>query len=263
MFDLRRKTNGRPLLVGHRGAMDVAPENSMSALRAGFAGGADILELDVQLTADKQVVLFHDTDLFAKTGVQGAVANYTADYLRTLDVGRYFSAEFAGEQMPLLQEVLAWAKGRVALMIELKHTPPHFNPELDLCTVALIEQADMVDEVVVTSFDQFALARVKRLNPAISCSLIYVARLRNPLDLLRDFTVDALSPSTDFMSREEVELIRAAGYACSPGGFYWDYERLLAWGVDTISSNNPAAVKHLLQMDATAVDAPDDTPAPH
>ncbi len=249
MFDLCQSTNGRPLLVGHRGAMDVAPENTMSAFRAGLAGGADILELDVQLTADKQVIVFHDTDLRLKTPVAGQIAEYKADYLRTLDVGRYFNADFTGERMPLLAEVLAWAKGRVALMIELKHTPPYFNPELDLCTVALIEKYDMVDEVIVTSFDQFALRRVKRLNPDISTSLIYVGRFCNPLNLISRFEVDALSPSTDFMSQDEVKLIQAAGYACSPGGFYWDYDTLLAWGVDTISSNNPASVRPLLPED--------------
>ncbi|HRQ38763.1 MAG TPA: glycerophosphodiester phosphodiesterase family protein [Chloroflexota bacterium] len=246
MFDLRQSTNGRPLLVGHRGAMDVAPENTMSAFRAGLAGGADILELDVQLTSDKQVIVFHDTDLRLKTPVSGQIAEYKADYLRTLDVGRYFNADFAGERMPFLAEVLAWAKGRIPLMIELKHTPPHFNPELDLCTVALIEKYDMVDEVVVTSFDQFALRRVKRLNPTITTSLIYVGRFCNPLDLITRFEVDVLSPSTDFLCRDEVKMIQAAGYACSPGGFYWDYETLLSWGVDTISSNNPAKVRPLL-----------------
>lgn len=246
MFDLRQSINGRPLLVGHRGAMDVAPENTMSAFRAGLAGGADILELDVQLTADKQVIVFHDTDLWHKTGMKGQIADYPATTLRTLDIGRYFSADFAGERMPFLAEVLTWAKGRIPLMIELKHTPPYFNPELDLCTVALIEQVGMVDEVVITSFDQFALNRVKRLNPRISTSLIYVGRLCHPLDLVRDINVDILSPSTDFMSREEVSLIQAAGYACSPGGFYWDYPMLLDWGVDTISSNNPASVRPYL-----------------
>ena len=69
MFDLRQSKNGRPLLVGHRGAMDIAPENTMSAFRAGLAGGADILELDVQLTADKQVMVFHDTDLIICSGL--------------------------------------------------------------------------------------------------------------------------------------------------------------------------------------------------
>ena len=240
MFDLRQTTNGRPLLVGHRGAMDVAPENTMPAFEAGLLGGADILELDVQLTADKKVILFHDTDLFKKTGITGKIGDYTADFLRTLDVGSYFDPAYAGTRMPLLDEVLRWAKGSIPLMIELKHGPV-FDPELDERTVRLIEAYNMVDEVVVTSFDQFALQRVKELNPNIATSFIYVGRFFNPVDLVKEFQIDSLSPATDFMTREEVELIQSAGYACSPGGFYWDYATLLEWGVDTISSNNPGA----------------------
>lgn len=240
MFDLRKSTNGRPLLVGHRGAMDVAPENTLPAFEAGLNGGADILELDVQLTADEQVILFHDTDLFAKTGVHGKIGDYTAEYLRTLDVGSYFAPRYVGTKMPLLHEVLLWAKGRIPLMIELKHGPV-FDPELDKRTVRLIEEYDMIDEVVVTSFDQFALQRVKNLNPDIATSFIYVGRFFNPVDLVKEFKIDSLSPATDFMTREEVEMIQSAGYACSPGGFYWDYDTLLEWGVDTISSNNPGA----------------------
>lgn len=242
MFDLRQSTNGRPLLVGHRGAMDVAPENTMPAFEAGLRGGADILELDVQLTADKKVILFHDTDLYAKTGVYGKIGDYTAEYLRTLDVGNYFDSRFAGTKMPMLYEVLDWAKGRIPLMIELKHGPV-FDPELDEKTVRLIESHNMVDEVVVTSFDQFALQRVKELNPNISTSFIYVGRFFNPVELVKAFKIDSLSPATDFMTREEVKMIQSAGYACSPGGFYWDYETLLDWGVDTISSNNPGALQ--------------------
>ena len=240
MFDWRRK-NGRPLLVGHRGAMAVAPENTLAAFEAGLAGGADILELDVQLTADGQVIVFHDTDLIFKTGVSGQIGDYTADFLRTLDAGRYFHEQFTGLRMPLLDEVLAWARGRVPLMIELKHGPV-FNRELDRATVALIEQYDMVDEVVIISFDQFALRRVKELNPRITTSFIYVGRYLNPLALVKDLNVDALSPATEFLTRQEVELIQSAGYVCSPGGFWWDYPTLIKWGVDTISSNDPARV---------------------
>ncbi len=253
MFDLRRKFNGRPLLVGHRGAMAVAPENSMPAFAAGWKGGADILELDVQLTADNQVVVFHDIELDMKTGVSGRIADYDAAFLQRLDVGTYFGAEFAGVQIPLLAEVLAWAKGRVALMIELKHSPPHFNAELDRQTVNLIEKYKMEDEVVVSSFDQFALRRIKRFNANISTSFIYVARLCDPLSIVQGLDIQSLSPSTDFMSQEEVKMIQSAGYACSPGGFYWDYPTLLAWGVDTISSNDPASVRELI-MTNTAVD---------
>ncbi|VAW35092.1 hypothetical protein MNBD_CHLOROFLEXI01-160, partial [hydrothermal vent metagenome] len=72
-------------------------------------------------------------------------------------------------------------------------------------------------------------------------SLIYVGRFCDPLALIGETAVDALSPATDFLTLEEVQTIQNAGYACSPGGFYWDYPTLLAWGVDTISSNDPAS----------------------
>ncbi len=240
MFELRRERNGRPLLVGHRGAMDVAPENTLPAFEAGLAGGADLLELDVQLTADGQVILFHDTELFYKTAVRGQIGNFTADYLRSLDVGSYFNSQFAGLKMPLLDELLAWAKDRVALMIELKHGPI-FNPTLDREVVRLIEQHSMENQVVLISFDQFALRRVKQMNPNLTVSLIYVGRFCDPLALIGDVPLDALSPATDFLTQDEVKLIQKAGYACTPGGFYWDYPTLLDWGVDTISTNNPAA----------------------
>lgn len=241
MFDLRQRKNGRPLLVGHRGAMAVAPENTMVSFETAVFAGADIIELDVQLTADGQVVIFHDQDLRYKTGVSGHVGQYRAEFLQTLDVGRHFSAAFAGTPMPLLDELLGWAKGRIPLMIELKHGPV-FAEQLEAATIRLIEDHGMVDQVVLTSFDQFALRRAKQINPHITTSFIYGGRLLDPLALVRDLTVDALSPFTDYLTPAEVALIHEAGYACSPGGFWWDYPTLIDWGVDTISSNDPGSI---------------------
>ena len=241
MFDLRQRKNGRPLLVGHRGAMAVAPENTMRSFEAGLSGGADILELDVQLTADNQVAIFHDTNLLYKTGIDKRIGEVTADFLRTLEVGSYFDEQYRGEPIPFLHDVLAWAKGRVTLMIELKHGPV-FEPELDKATVRLIEDFGMEDEVVITSFDQFALQRVKQLNANLTTSFIYIARVQNPLCMVEGLEMDALSPATDFLTPEDVQMIQDAGYACSPGGLWWDYPTLISWGVDSISSNDPASV---------------------
>jgi len=246
MFDLRQRKNGRPLLVGHRGAMAVAPENTMRSFETGVSGGADILELDVQLTADKQVIIFHDNDLLTKTGTPKRIGEVTAAFIRTLEVGSTFDEQFTGEPIPFLQDVLAWAKGRVTLMIELKHGPV-FEPELDKATVQLIEDYGMEDEVIITSFDQYALQRVKQLNPNITTSFIYIARVRNPLSMVDGLELDALSPATDFLSPEEVKLMQDAGYACSPGGLWWDYPTLITWGVDTISSNDPASVWEIVE----------------
>lgn len=240
MFDLRQKKNGRPLLVGHRGAMAVAPENTMVSFETAVSAGADIIELDVQLTADDQVIIFHDHNLQHKAGISGHIGQYSAEFLQTLDVGRHFDDAFAGTPMPLLDELLSWAKGRVPLMIELKHGPI-FAEQLEAAVIHLIEDHRMVDEVVLISFDQFALLRAKQLNPHIATSYIYGGRLLNPLAQVRDLPVDALSPFTDYLTAAEVAQIQQAGYACSPGGFWWDYPTLLAWGVDTISSNDPGS----------------------
>ena len=242
MFDLRQRKNGRPLLVGHRGAMDVAPENTFPAFKAGLAGGADILELDVQRTADNHIIVFHDTLLEPKTGEPGMVKDYPAKFLQSLDVGSYFDEKLEGTTMPLLDEVLTWAKNRTPLMIELKHGPI-FDPPLDEAVVRLIEDHGMVDNVVIISFDQFALQRVKQHNANITTSLIYLGRFLNPLALVDGMDIDALSPATNFMTQDEVKLIQNAGYACSPGGFYWDYPTLISWGVDSISSNDPGSVR--------------------
>lgn len=246
MFDLRVRKNGRPLLVGHRGAMAIAPENTLISFEAAIRSGADIVELDVQLTADEQVVVFHDTTLEAKTGHPGMVGSYTAEFLQTLDVGTYFDEAFAGAAIPLLTDVLDWGKKTgTPLMIELKHGPV-FEPKLDIATVRLIEAYGMVDNVVITSFDQFALQRVKQANPNIAVSFIYGSRYLNPLRIVDGLDVDVFSPFTDFLTKEEVTLIQQAGYACSPGGFWWDYPTLLDWGVDTISANDPGAVMEYL-----------------
>ena len=245
MFDFRQRKNGRPLLVGHRGAMDIAPENTMLSFEKGVEGGADILELDVQLTADNLVIVYHDVNLESKTDATGMIHEHTAEFLRTLDVGRHFDPVFAGLNMPLLDEVLSWAKGKVSLMLELKHGP-YFNADLDKAVVSLVQEHEMTDEVIVFSLDQFALKRIKELDPDITTSFLYQGRLLNPFAIIQDLPVDGFSPTTDFLTKEIVDLVHEAGYFCSPGGFWWDYPTLIEWGVDTISSNNPAAVAPLI-----------------
>jgi glycerophosphoryl diester phosphodiesterase len=245
LYNLRDRKNGRPLIVGHRGAMNLAPENTMLSFQKGLEGGADILELDVQLTADNQVIVYHDVELQTKTDGRGMIHEHTAAYLQTLDAGSHFGPAFAGLTMPLLDEVLAWARGKISLMIELKHGP-YFNEELDRATVSLIQDHHMNDEVVVFSLDQFALKRIKELDRSITTSFLYQGRLLDPLAIVRDLPLDGFSPTTDFLTKELVDLVHNAGYFCSPGGFWWDYPTLIEWGVDTISSNNPAEIAQLI-----------------
>ena len=84
--------------IGHRGASGYAPENTRAAFARAIAMGADAIETDVQLTADGQLVLFHDATVERTSDGRGPLADYTLAELRALDLGGWFAPEFAGER---------------------------------------------------------------------------------------------------------------------------------------------------------------------
>lgn len=110
----------RPLLFAHRGASAEAPENTLEAFERAVQHGADVLELDVHLSADENVVVFHDETVDRTTNGTGRVAARTLRELRALDAG-YSMDSFRGRgvTVPLLSEVLA-AFPSAAFNIELK-----------------------------------------------------------------------------------------------------------------------------------------------
>ncbi len=111
---------GVPLVVAHRGASGIAPENTLPAIDKALLAGADFIEIDVQLTRDRQVVLMHDETVDRTTNGKGKIGEMTADQVAGLDAGSWFGAEFTGTKVPLLEEVVAHIGGRTGLLIEIK-----------------------------------------------------------------------------------------------------------------------------------------------
>jgi len=151
-------------VIAHRGFSGVAPENTMSA----FEAAANIsvgFELDVTLAATGEVIVLHDDTVDRTTDGSGAAAELSLDELRALDAGSWFSPDFAGERIPTLAEVLDTYGGDVPIDIEIKSTTPR-EPLAD-AVVEVIEAANLVDQVFVTSFDPYILERVKEQNPDI------------------------------------------------------------------------------------------------
>lgn len=109
-------------LIAHRGASHDAPENTLAALRLGFAQGADAGEVDVHLTRDARIVVHHDADTGRTTGRQQALAAQTAGELRVLDAGQWgqWHGSAFSEKIPLLAEVLALVPAGRRLFIEIK-----------------------------------------------------------------------------------------------------------------------------------------------
>jgi glycerophosphoryl diester phosphodiesterase len=115
------------LVVAHRGATPVAPENTMEAYRRAVEMGADAIELDVQLTADGELALMHDDTVERTTDLTGVIATMTLTQLRAADAGFHFEAAdgtypFRGKGLPVptLQEVLDWLPDGIGLVVEVK-----------------------------------------------------------------------------------------------------------------------------------------------
>lgn len=168
-LDLCRRPGQPPKLVGHRGALAVAPENTMASFVQAWHDGADVIELDVRLSADHQVVVLHDGTVDRTTDGSGPAAALSLAELQRLDAGAWFGARFAGERIPTLSEVLVWAKWRVGMLLELKFTPyGSFDPALVPAVLRDVIAAGMEDQVSFISYQTRALVQLKALAPYLS-----------------------------------------------------------------------------------------------
>src|SRR5690349_24766663 len=104
MFSQIQTAPGRPLIVGHRGAMGYAPENTFASYERALVLGADAIECDVHLSADGVPIVIHDHTLDRTTDGQGPVRDRTVAELKRLDAGAWRGPEFAGQRLPTPEE---------------------------------------------------------------------------------------------------------------------------------------------------------------
>jgi len=221
----------------HRGASGRAPENTLSALTLAIGLGADMAEIDVQQTADGQLVLFHDHSLERTSTGHGRLAARTAAELRELDAGSWFSPHYTGERIPTLLEAMASVRGRLDLNIELKAavTGPDFLDRL----VATIADQDFADHCVVTSFNQDLIAELIVREPDFAVGHI-IGRGVLPAGEF-GFGVDLLSLDKSLVSANVLEFAAAAGKAVHTWTVNESEEmsRLITLGVGGVITNYP------------------------
>ncbi len=162
-------------VIAHRGASGHAPESTLPAYELAHEWGVDYLELDAQLTADGEVVIFHDNTLERTSNGEGHIHEHTLAELKALDTGSWFneanpeqaSEDFVGLPMLTLEELFDHFGHTTRYYIETKS--PHLNPGLEAALVERLEAYDMVEEgrVLVQSFAQESLLKIQALNPEI------------------------------------------------------------------------------------------------
>lgn len=180
----------RPLILGHRGASALAPENTLAAFRRAMDDGADGIEFDVRLSRDGVPVVIHDASLKRTALVDRCVSDMTAAELREIDVAASFVAGtgsefFAGERLSTLEQVLTLFQTNAgALYPELK-CEAHEAKDLAAAVVEVIRRAQMNSRVVIESFNLRAIAEVKTLDSELKTAALFEPKLSRPLSLIR------------------------------------------------------------------------------
>lgn len=209
-------------ITAHRGASVKYPENTMAAFRGAKKLDADWIELDVQQAKDKQIVVSHDTNLKRVTGVNKDIIDMNYEEISKLDAGSFKEKKFAGEKIPLLSEVLEFAKeNNIRLNIELKPTGEEVDFEKQV--VELIKEYNMKDRCVVTSQVYEVLEKVKKYDKNIKTVYVMSIAIGNITDLKY---ADAFSVEASNVNESLVNKVHNEG------------KEIYAWTVNTKESIN-------------------------
>lgn len=232
-------------IVAHRGASAERPENTLPAFELAIAQGADVIECDVRRTADGHLVVMYDETLDRTTDGTGPLRQRTLDEVRALDAG-------GGARVPLLEEVLELARGRVRVNVDLKEA------DLPEDAVATVRRLDMLDGVTFISFLPEVWDEIDRLSP--ESPVVHLVRSAAALAGMAMGEVGTQSVSAGIgmpyglVSPEIVENMRRHGY----GVFAWtvddeaEMRRLIDCGVNGIVTNRPAAAVEVVRQVAGA-----------
>lgn len=238
------ETDRRVEVTAHRGSSLGAPENTISALQLAMDEGADFAEIDVQVTADDELVMIHDSELMRVSGVDLRVADMTREQRLKLDVGAWFSDKFVGEPLVTLDEVMELVRGKMKLNIELKFGP---NREgLNRGVADLIREKQFADECVVTSLDYPGLKAFKAMAPEVTTGLIVTSAVG-----------DITRAEADFLSLNAVQVTRSMLAAAEAQGklvHVWtvndpaQMHAMIELGVDNILTDTPAVLIEILEQ---------------
>jgi glycerophosphoryl diester phosphodiesterase len=234
-----------PLVIAHRGDCAHRPENTLASFESALALGAEFLELDVQLTRDGHPVVLHDGTLDRTTDGHGAVAAVTLAELKRLSAGyaRRFGASYVAERVPTLAEVLALARHRARVMIEVKkESVSDQGHALEAKVLEVVRDAGMAADVVLISFERRALLRFRNLAPEIRRGhLFYRATAEEVVAGAREVATDIVMPEKGMLSDELVAACRSA--ELRPATWVVDDPAELAslarFGLYGIGSNRP------------------------
>ena len=241
--------------VAHRGGGALAPQNTLAAFRNALTLPIDAIELDVQMTRDGHVVVFHDNTVDKLTNGSGNMLDLNFSYLRSLNAAAHFPGGWPElQRVPTLREVLDLAKDHVQVYIEIKFSERDgvFGryPNIAEAVVEEVRSAGMLDQVLIISFDWMILPVVKSLEPALQTGAIVSDNVWNPqaehalqtlIDQVSSMGCNWINMDCDLFTNDMPEVAHQHGLKLG----VWtanssdEIRSLVAAGVDSITSDHP------------------------
>lgn len=240
-----------PLIIGHRGASAVAPENTMAAFREAIAVGADGIEFDVRLTKDGVPVVIHDSTLRRTGGLNQRIADLTSQELSKVDVGSWFKPRsFENEKVPSLEELFTlFGANNLTLYLEMKcDAPVEQRPLAEACSRMIKEHA-LKERVVVECFQLAALQVLKEIDPDIKTAALFDRTFTDQSIITRATEIGAMAVALHHRLARKglVEKAKQAGMHVA----VWTVDdpiwidRARAIGIDALITNDPARMLNL------------------
>jgi glycerophosphoryl diester phosphodiesterase len=170
-----------PLIIGHRGASAIAPENTMAAFRLALDAGADGIEFDVRLSRDGVPVVIHDSNLKRTGGTALRVADLSVSELKRIDIGSWFNRNlFSSERVPCLEEVFELFEFNSALLyLEMKCDPIERDQLAKTCC-DLLRGNSLKDRIIVECFDLQGIDAVKKIDCDIKTAALFEPSFSTP-----------------------------------------------------------------------------------
>jgi len=232
-------------ITAHRGASGHAPENTVASVMAAASMKIPFAEIDIQETADGEIILLHDGSLKRTTGFDKNIWEASYAEVKKLDAGSWYSDKFKGEPVPLFSSLLDSIKGKIGLNIELK-TNGHEKKLADRA-VKILKDKKAEHSCYFTSFDYLQIKRVKEIDPTIKTGLIFGGLPEN-LDVFKA-DCDILSVNNKLVDEDFVKKAKANNKEIH----VWtvddekEMKRLIDLGVTSIITNYPDRLLKLLE----------------
>lgn len=234
------------MFIGHRGASYLAPENTVASAVLAWKLGADAVELDIYLTTDNKVMVIHDGNTKRVSGEDHVVKNSSSKMLRKLDVGSFKDAQYKGEKIPFLEEMLKTIPPEKQMVVELK-----CGPEVLPFLQKVVEKSEKQDQLVFIGFGWNTILATKKAFPENKCYWLSSKKdeLIEKMPLAAENKLQGVDLHSSIIDRETMDLANRLNLEV----IAWtvddpaEAKRLVNLGVKGITTNRPAWLKKQLQ----------------